>query len=235
MTKKIAVVGATGRMGKLALELIEDAQDLSVYAALDSKSELTAAIGADAIFDVTRLDVSAGVVAFAQANQIPIVVGTSGWSKDKLATLDSNGSAVIVIPNFSVGSMLATRFAAEAAKFFDSIEIIEAHHAGKVDSPSGTAVRTAELIAASRGNTALVPGVGQEARGEVVSGVPVHSLRLEGISAKQSVLLGGESELLTISHETSSVAAYSAGILASIRFALTASGVHVGLESVLGK
>ena len=235
MTKKIAVVGATGRMGKLALELIEDAQDLSVYAALDSKSELTAAIGADAIFDVTRLDVSAGVVAFAQANQIPIVVGTSGWSKDKLATLDSNGSAVIVIPNFSVGSMLATRFAAEAAKFFDSIEIIEAHHAGKVDSPSGTAVRTAELIAASRGNTPLVPGVGQEARGEVVSGVPVHSLRLEGISAKQSVLLGGDSELLTISHETSSVAAYSAGILASIRFALTASGVHVGLESVLGK
>ena len=235
MTKKIAVVGATGRMGRLALELIEDAQDLSVYAALDSKSELTAALGADAIFDVTRLDVSVGVVAFAQENQLPIVVGTSGWSKDKLATLDSNGSAVVVIPNFSVGSMLATRFAAEAAKFFDSIEIIEAHHAGKVDSPSGTAVRTAELIAASRGNTPLVPGVGQEARGEVVAGVPVHSLRLEGVSAKQSVLLGGESELLTISHETSSVAAYSSGIFASIRFALGASGVHVGLESVLGK
>lgn len=164
MTKKIAVVGATGRMGKLALELIEASQDLSVFAALDSKSELTAALGADAIFDVTRLDVSENVVAFAQTNQLPIVVGTSGWSKDKLAGLDSNGSAVVVIPNFSVGSMLATRFAAEAAKFFDSIEIIEAHHAGKVDSPSGTAVRTAELIAANRGNTPLVPGVGQEAR-----------------------------------------------------------------------
>lgn len=235
MTKKIAVVGATGRMGKLALELIEASQDLSVFAALDSKSELTAALGADAIFDVTRLDVSENVVAFAQTNQLPIVVGTSGWSKDKLAGLDSNGSAVVVIPNFSVGSMLATRFAAEAAKFFDSIEIIEAHHAGKVDSPSGTAVRTAELIAANRGNTPLVPGVGQEARGEVVAGVPVHSLRLEGVSAKQSVLLGGESELLTISHETSSVQAYSAGILASIRFALTTNGVHVGLESVLNK
>lgn len=235
MTKKIAVVGATGRMGKLALELIEASQDLSVFVALDSKSELSAALGADAIFDVTRLDVSENVVAFAQANQLPIVVGTSGWSKDKLAGLDSSGSAVVVIPNFSVGSMLATRFAAEAAKFFDSIEIIEAHHAGKVDSPSGTAVRTAELIAANRGNTPLVPGVGQEARGEVVAGVPVHSLRLEGVSAKQSVLLGGESELLTISHETSSVQAYSAGILASIRFALTANGVHVGLESVLNK
>jgi 4-hydroxy-tetrahydrodipicolinate reductase len=201
-------------MGKLALELLDDAQDLSVFAALDSRSELNAAIGADAIFDVTRLDVSEGVVAFAQANSIPVVVGTSGWSAGKLATLDAKGSAVVVIPNFSVGSMLATRFAAEAAKFFDSIEIVEAHHAG---------------------HTPLVPGVGQEARGQVVAGVTVHSLRLEGISAKQSVLLSGESELLTISHETSSVAAYSAGILASIRFALNTTGVHVGLESVLAK
>jgi 4-hydroxy-tetrahydrodipicolinate reductase len=233
VTKKIAVVGATGRMGKLALDLIEASQDLSVFAALDSKSELTEFLGADAIFDVTRLDVSESVVAFAQANSIPVVVGTSGWSKDKLAGLEANGSAVVVIPNFSVGSMLATRFAAEAAKFFDSIEIVEAHHAGKVDSPSGTAVRTAELIAASRENTPLVPGVGQEARGEIVAGVPIHSLRLAGVSAKQSVLLGGTSELLTISHETSSVAAYSVGILASLRFALGATGVHVGLESVL--
>lgn len=235
MTKKIAVVGATGRMGKLALELIDDSQDLSVFAALDSSSELNSILGADAVFDVTRLDVSERVVAFSQENSIPVVVGTSGWSAGKLGALDSNGSAVVVIPNFSVGSMLATRFAAEAAKFFDSIEIIEAHHAGKVDSPSGTAVRTAELIATSRGNTPLLPGMGQEARGEVVAGVPIHSLRLEGVNAKQSVLLGGESELLTISHETNSVAAYSAGILASIRFALTASGVHVGLESVLSK
>jgi 4-hydroxy-tetrahydrodipicolinate reductase len=233
VTKKIAVVGATGRMGKLALELIEASQDLSVFAALDSKTELTEALGADLMFDVTRLDVSESVVAFAQANSIPVVVGTSGWSKDKLAGLDANGSAVVVIPNFSVGSMLASRFAAEAAKFFDSIEIVEAHHAGKIDSPSGTAVRTAELIAASRENTPLVPGVGQEARGEVVAGVPIHSLRLAGVSAKQSVILGGTAELLTISHETSSVAAYSAGILASLRFALGATGVHVGLESVL--
>lgn len=220
-------------MGKLALELIADSADLSVFATLDSKSELTSALGADAIFDVTRLDVSTEVVAFARANSIPIVVGTSGWSAQKLSSLAANGSAVVVIPNFSVGSMLASRFAAEAAKFFDSIEIVETHHAGKVDSPSGTAIRTAEQIAASRGNTPLIPGVGQEARGEIVSGVPIHSLRLEGAIAKQSVLLGGESELLTISHEASSVGAYSAGILASIRFALGATGVHVGLESVL--
>lgn len=233
MTKKIAVVGATGRMGKLALSLIEGAQDLNIFAALDSKSELTAALGADLIFDVTRLDVSEGVVSFAQSNGIPVVVGTSGWSAAKLGQLDNAGSAVVVIPNFSIGSMLATRFAAEAAKFFDSIEIVEAHHAGKVDSPSGTAVRTAELISEARGNTPLVPGVGQQARGEIVAGVPIHSLRLKGVSAKQDVILGGTSELLTISHETSSVEAYSAGILASIRFALGATGVHVGLESVI--
>lgn len=220
-------------MGKLALELIKDSSDLEVFAALDSKSELGEVLGADLILDLTRLDVSESVVAFAQANSIPVVVGTSGWSKDKVAGLDSDGSAVVIIPNFSIGSMLATKFAAEAARYFGSIEIVETHHAGKVDSPSGTAVRTAELISANRGEAKLIPGVGQEARGEVVAGVPIHSLRLEGVSAKQSVFLGGDSEVLTINHETSSISAYSAGILASIRFGLKATGVSVGIESVL--
>ncbi|MFM1785445.1 MAG: hypothetical protein RLZZ108_469 [Actinomycetota bacterium] len=220
-------------MGKLALELIKDSSDLEVFAALDSKSELGEVLGADLILDLTRLDVSESVVAFAQANSIPVVVGTSGWSKDKVAGLDSDGSAVVIIPNFSIGSMLATKFAAEAAKYFGSIEIVETHHAGKVDSPSGTAVRTAELISANRGEAKLIPGVGQEARGEVVAGVPIHSLRLEGVSAKQSVFLGGDSEVLTINHETSSIAAYSAGILASIQFGLKSTGISVGLESVL--
>lgn len=233
MTTKIAVVGASGRMGALALALIKDASDLTLHAALDSKSDLNEALGADVIFDVTRLEVSERVVEFASANSIPVVVGTSGWSADKLAKYASVSSAVVVIPNFSVGSMLATRFASEAAKYFDSIEIVETHHAGKIDSPSGTAVRTAELIAKNRDGAPLVPGAGQTARGEIVAGVPIHSLRLKGVSAKQEVNLGGESELLTISHETSSVNAYSQGILASIRFAAKASGLHVGLESVL--
>ena len=233
MTIKVAVVGATGRMGKLALELIRDAADLEIHAALDSSSELSQISGADVIFDVTKLEVSERVVNFAVENEIPVVVGTSGWSAGKLSALGRPKSAVVVIPNFSVGSMLATRFAAEAAKYFSNIEIIEAHHAGKIDSPSGTAVRTAELIASNRGETLLVQGVGQTARGEIVAGVPIHSLRLAGVNAKQDVVLGGSSELLTISHETSSIEAYSAGILAAIRFAATASGVHVGLEAVL--
>lgn len=240
MTIKVAVVGATGRMGKLALDLIDAAQDMHLHASLDSKNELIDALGADVIFEVTRLEVSQKVVQFAVAHAIPVVVGTSGWSAQKLAELDKDlqkapEASVIVIPNFSIGSMLASSFAAQAATFFNSIEIVEAHHAGKIDSPSGTAVRTAEMIAEARKDLTqpLIPGVGQPARGEIIAGVPIHSLRLSGVSAKQDVLFGGESELLTISHETSSVAAYSQGILLSMRAALKLSGLTVGLQSVV--
>lgn len=239
MRISVAVVGATGRMGKLALDLIDASQDLELYAALDSKSDIAQTIGADVVFDVTKFEVSQSVVAHAIANNQKLVVGTSGWSANHLQQLEkqlqASAAAIVVVPNFSVGSMLATIFAAEAAKHFDSIEIIEAHHAGKIDSPSGTAVRTAELIAGAReGKPVLLPGAGQQARGEVVAGVPIHSLRINGVSAKQEVLLGGESELLTLSHETTSVRAYTSGILASIRFAAKSTGLTVGLQSVLG-
>jgi 4-hydroxy-tetrahydrodipicolinate reductase len=144
-------------------------------------------------------------------------------------------AGILLIPNFSIGSMLASSFAAQAGKFFDSIEIVEAHHAGKIDSPSGTAVRTAEMIAESRkGMTQpMLPGVGQEARGEVVAGIPIHSIRLAGVSAKQDVVFGGESEVLTISHEVSSIRSYVHGILLSIRSAATSSGLVVGLQAVI--
>ena len=239
MSISVAVVGATGRMGKLTLDLIEASQDLELFAALDSKSDIAQTIGADVVIDLTRFDVSQSVVEHAVANNQKLVVGTSGWSASHLQQLEkklqSSEAAVVVVPNFSVGSMLATKFATEAAKFFDSIEIVEAHHAGKVDSPSGTAVRTAELIAGARdGKPILLPGVGQQARGEIIAGVPIHSLRINGVSAKQDVFLGGESELLTLSHETTSVRAYVAGILASIRFAAKSTGLTVGLQNVLG-
>ena len=145
------------------------------------------------------------------------------------------GAAVIIIPNFSIGSMLATKFAAEAAKFYDSMEIVEAHHAGKIDSPSGTAVRTAELMAAARADKTqpLIPGVGQEARGQVVAGVPIHSIRLAGVSAKQDVLFGGDNEVLSLHHEVTSTRAYIAGILLCLRHAVSAEGLLVGLQSVV--
>ena len=244
MTIKVAVVGATGRMGKLALDLIDGAQDLTLHAALDSKSELTDALGADVIFEVTRLEVSEKVADFAIANGIKLVIGTSGWSSNKLTVLENDiakanhagaAAAVVVVPNFSVGSMLGSKFAAMAAKFFDSIEIVEAHHAGKIDSPSGPAVRTAEMISDARGGKSiLLPGVGQEARGQVVAGVPIHSLRLEGVSAQQEVLLGGESDVLKIAHEVTSIRSYVTGILKSLRYTAEAKGLTVGLQSVLG-
>jgi 4-hydroxy-tetrahydrodipicolinate reductase len=237
MTIKVAVVGATGRMGKLAIDLIDSAQDLSLHASLNSTSSLDELVGADVVFDVTKLEVSERVVSFCVAHQLPLVIGTSGWSAIRLTSLESEvfkaQATVVVVPNFSIGSMLATRFAAEAAKHFASVEIVEAHHAGKIDSPSGTAIRTAEIIAESREEIGLVPGVGQAARGEIVAGVPIHSLRLRGVSAKQDVLLGAESELLTISHEVTSVAAYAGGILAAIRFACVNEGFFVGLDQVV--
>lgn len=240
MTIKVAVVGATGRMGKLVLDLIDASQHTSLHAALDSKSELSEVLGADVVFEVTRLEVSEQVVDYCVANGLKVVVGTSGWSAQKLAALEgklaaSPSAAVLVIPNFSIGSMLASSFAAQAAKFFDSIEIVEAHHAGKIDSPSGTAVRTAEMIHESRkGMTQpLIAGVGQTARGEVVAGVPIHSLRLAGVSAKQDIHFGGTSEVLTISHEVSSINSYAHGIMASIQVAAKASGLLVGLQSVI--
>jgi len=242
MSISVAVVGATGRMGKLALDLIDASQDLRLHAALDSKTELSAAVGANVVFDVTRFEVSEAVVAFCIENDLKVVVGTSGWSASKLAALEPKlaahpNAAVLLIPNFSIGSMLASKFAAEAAAFFDSIEIVEAHHAGKIDSPSGTAVRTAEMIANARVEAGLtqplLPGVGQPARGQVAAGIPIHSLRLEGISAKQDVLFGGESELLTISHEATSVKAYQTGILLAIRVAEASVGLTVGLQSVV--
>jgi 4-hydroxy-tetrahydrodipicolinate reductase len=241
MTIKVAVVGATGRMGKLALELVDAAQDLTLHAALDSKSELTQALGADVVFDVTLPDVSPTVVKFCLDNGLKVVVGTSGWSAAKLASVEAQlksapaTAAVIIIPNFSIGSMLASKFAALAAPYFESIEIVEAHHAGKIDSPSGTAVRTAEMIGTAREalTQPLIPGVGQEARGQVVAGVPIHSMRLAGVSAKQEVYFGGIDEVLTISHDTVSTRAYTQGILLCVRKAPAVTGLVVGLQAVI--
>jgi len=241
MTIKVAVVGATGRMGKLALELIDAAQDLSLHAALNSKSQLAELDGADVVFDVTLPEISPSVVEYCVANGLKVVVGTSGWSAAKLAVVEKqletapSSTAVIVIPNFSIGSMLASKFAALAAPYYESIEIVEAHHAGKIDSPSGTAVRTAEMIASARADLTqpLIPGVGQEARGQVVAGVPVHSLRLAGVSAKQEVYFGGIDEVLTIAHDTVSTKAYTAGILLCLRKSVAASGLTVGLQAIV--
>ena len=241
VTIRVAVAGATGKMGRLAIGLIEASDDLELHAALDSSSSLDEMLGADVALDVTHPAASAGIVEFATGAGIPIVVGTSGWSKDRIAEIaqfvrgHEDAGAVLFVPNFSIGSVLGTAFAALAARFFDSIEIVEAHHAGKVDSPSGTAVRTAELIGDARAAVGPVsaPHADQRARGQLVSGVPVHSLRLSGLLAEQRVVLGGDGETLTIAHSTVSSSAYEAGILIALRRAPSASGVIVGLDALL--
>ena len=240
MTTKVAVVGATGKMGQLVSQIIETSTEFELHSQIDSKGELSEMLGADIAVDVTLPSVSQSVVEFAVAHGINVLVGTSGWSSDRITALDRriNGNlavGVIIVPNFSIGSVLATSFSAMAAKFFDSIEIVESHHASKIDSPSGTAVRTAELMGTARASIGPVaaPHVDQRARGQQVSSIPIHSLRLQGIVAKQDVVFGGNGEVLTISHETLAPTAYEAGILLALRASTSARGVVVGLDKLI--
>ncbi|WP_022881787.1 4-hydroxy-tetrahydrodipicolinate reductase [Gryllotalpicola ginsengisoli] len=245
MSIRVAVVGATGRLGSAATALLERTEGYEVVARLDSTSSPEDMLGApeapsDVVLDVSLPQVSPGVVEFAITHGRNVVVGTSGWSAERLAGLRTllarhPERGAIVVPNFALGSALGTAFAAAASRFFDAIEIIEAHGPGKIDSPSGTAVRTAELIQAARGELGPVqaPHVDQRARGQQVGSVPIHSLRLPGISAKQDVVLGGEGETLTITHSVLGPAAYSSGILLAVRKGVDQLGLAVGLDALI--
>lgn len=233
---RVAIFGASGRLGALAAQLVTESADLELHAAIGSRDDHAAARGADVLFDATRFDASRQIVEFALAERIPVVVGTSGWSAERVAELGTVHSPVLVVPNFSLGSVLGSALAALAAPYFDTVDIVETHHAGKLDSPSGTAIRTAELIADARRATGLegsVPGAGQEARGELVAGVPVHSLRQVGVSAEQRVVLGRSGETLRIEHVTTSQDAYADGILLALRRVADLDGVTVGLDALL--
>lgn len=233
---RVAVVGASGRLGSLAVELIERTDDLTLHAAIGSRDSLDAIAGADVVFDATTFTVSALVVERALSEHIPVVVGTSGWTAERVSALGTVHSPVLIVPNFSLGSVLGTSIAALAAPFFDTVDIVETHHAGKLDSPSGTAIRTAELISDARRATGMegaVPGAGQPARGELVAGVPVHSLREVGVLAEQRVVLGRSGESLRIEHVTTSNESYADGILLALRRVSGLSGVTVGLDALL--
>jgi len=240
MTTRVAVIGATGKMGRLVSGLIEETDGYEVVARLDSKSPLSDMLGADVAVDLTVPGVSQSVVDFAVDNGLRVLVGTSGWSQERIDALahrlvGRDDVGVVIIPNFSIGSVLGSAFAALAARFFDSIEIVEAHQASKVDSPSGTAVRTAELIGRARAGLGPVsaPHTDQRARGQQVASIPVHSLRLNGLIARQDVIFGGAGETLTISHNTVSTASYERGILLALAATLDARGVTVGLDRIV--
>lgn len=227
---RVGVLGATGRLGAAAVGAIESASDLEAVV-LDPRGDLDLA-GVDVAFDATILAASERIVDAAVRQGVPIVVGTSGWGAARVDALrDRGATGVRVVPNFSIGSVVGTHLATIAARHLGAVEIVETHHARKVDAPSGTAVRTAEAIAAVRAVDAPTPD--EPGRGTLVAGIPVHALRLPGVSARQEVVLGGTGETLTIRHDTLGHEAYAAGILLALR-ATPPVGVVVGLDDLLG-
>lgn len=242
----VAVLGANGRMGAEAVKAIEAAADLKLVAALgrgDSLDDLVAA-GAQVVVDLTVPESTEANVRFAVGHGMHAVVGTTGWDAGRLADLEAllagkPGVGVLIAPNFALGSVLASAFAAKASKYFDSVEIVELHHPDKVDAPSGTAVRTAQLISAERAaagvgaspdaTTTELPG----ARGCDVDGVRVHSVRLRGLVAHQEVLLGGAGEQLTLRHDSFDRASFMPGVLLGVRNISGKPGLTVGLDGYL--
>jgi 4-hydroxy-tetrahydrodipicolinate reductase len=247
MTKlRVAVIGARGRMGSEAVRAVRAAGDLELVAALgrDHRREALTEAGAQVAVELTHPDAVMANVEFCVRNGIHAVVGTTGWTEERLATLrgqlaDAPGTGVLIAPNFSIGAVLTMRFARAAARFFESAEVVELHHPAKADAPSGTSLRTAQLVAEARRAAGLGPQPDATtraldgARGADVDGVPVHSLRLRGLVAHQEVLLGGEGELLTIRHDSMHHASFMPGLLLGVRRVPDAPGLTFGLEHFL--
>ncbi|MCI4040670.1 MULTISPECIES: 4-hydroxy-tetrahydrodipicolinate reductase [unclassified Streptomyces] len=243
---RVAVLGAKGRIGSEAVRAIEAADDLELVAALGrgDKLETLADAGAQAVVELTTPASVMGNLDFCVRHGIHAVVGTTGWTDERLAQLttwldNSPGTGVLIAPNFSIGAVLTMKFAAQAARWFESVEVVELHHPNKADAPSGTATRTAQLIAAARAEAGSAPQPDATAtaldgaRGADVDGVPVHAIRLRGLLAHQEVLLGGEGETLTIRHDSLHHSSFMPGILLGVRRVATTPGLTFGLEHFL--
>ena len=234
-------------MGSAACAAVEAADDLELVARLGSADPLPLLTDAEAevAVDLTRPDAVMDNLRFCIENGIHAVVGTSGFDDERLARLrgllgDAPGVGVLVAPNFAVGAVLMMRFAEQASRFFESVEIVELHHPDKADAPSGTARRTAELIAAARRDAGLGPMPDATAtaldgaRGARVEGVPVHSVRARGLVAHQEVILGTTGETLTIRHDSYDRESFMPGVLLGIREVGSRPGLTVGLDALLG-
>lgn len=243
---KVAVLGANGRMGSEAVAAVQAAPDMELVAALgrkDSLQEVTAA-GATHLVDLTVPDSTEDNVTFAVRHGIHAVVGTTGWDVARRERLQNELAAqpqvgVLIAPNFALGSVLASAFAGVAARYFESAEVVELHHPQKVDAPSGTAVRTAELMASSRREHGVAPSPDATetqldgARGAVVDDIHVHSVRLRGLVAHQEVLLGSAGEQLTIRHDSFDRTSFMPGVLLGLREAASRPGLTFGLDGYL--
>ncbi|MFZ0325370.1 MAG: 4-hydroxy-tetrahydrodipicolinate reductase [Actinomycetes bacterium] len=243
---RIAVIGASGRMGRQTAAAVDSAADLELVASIDRDGLVAQAVAAsaDVLVDFTTPAASPTLVGEAVRHGLHVVVGTSGYDQQRLDDLaelltDHPTVGVVVVPNFALGAVLLMRFAREAAPWFESVEVIELHHPDKVDAPSGTAQHTAHEIAAAR-SAAGVPRAPDAtvtaltgARGANVDGVPVHSVRLRGLVAHEEVLLGNHGEALTIRHDSFDRESFMPGVLMAVRQVGGRPGLTVGLEPLL--
>jgi 4-hydroxy-tetrahydrodipicolinate reductase len=238
---KVGVLGARGRVGVEVCKAVEAAPDMELVAGVDKDDPIEALEGAEVVVDFTHPDVVMGNLRWLIEHGIHPVVGTTGFDAERLDTVRgwlaaSPGTNCLIAPNFGIGAVLMMHFAQQAARYFESVEIIELHHPNKADAPSGTARRTAELVAEARakaGAGAMPDATSSQldgARGADVEGVHVHSVRLSGLIAHQEVLLGGGGETLTIRHDTMNRAAFTPGVLLGVRRVGELPGLTVGLE-----
>ncbi|MGI6032343.1 MAG: 4-hydroxy-tetrahydrodipicolinate reductase [Coriobacteriales bacterium] len=258
---KVLVSGALGRMGSEICKTVDAADDLELVAGVDPMAKEGATVGKDGapvftelagaidaaqpevMIDFTRPDAAEGNLRCALGKGVNCVLGTTGLSEEKLQQIfdeSATGDAALFhAPNFTTGAVLMMLFAQQAAKYFPDAEVIELHHDGKRDAPSGTAIRTARMIAANKGEESTAPGKETElegyegARGADVAGVPVHSVRTAGFVAHQEVIFGSMGQTLTIRHDSIDRASYMPGILMAVRAIDGLSGVTVGLENLM--
>jgi 4-hydroxy-tetrahydrodipicolinate reductase len=244
---RVGVLGARGRMGSETCRAVDAADDLDLVAMVEAGDWLfgVADAGAQVVVDFTSPAVVLDNIRWCIDEGIHCVVGTSGFDAERIATVQrwvdeaASGVGVLIAPNFAVGAVLTMRFAQLAARFFESVEIVELHHPKKVDAPSGTAARTAALVAAARAQAGLGPAPDATttaldgARGPSVEGVPVHSVRLSGLVAHQEVLLGTTGETLTLRHDSYDRVSFMPGVLLAVRSVSSRPGLTVGLETLL--
>ena len=244
---RVGVLGARGRMGSETCKAVDAAEDLDLVAMVDAGDWLfsVADAGAQVVVDFTHPDVVLDNIRWCIDEGIHCVVGTTGFDDERIATVqrwvdEAPGVGVMIAPNFAIGAVLCMRFAAVAARYFESVEVVELHHPGKADAPSGTAARTARLVAESRDAAGLGPPPDattmalEGAGGANVAGVPVHSVRLAGLVAHQEVLLGTTGETLTLRHDSFDRVSFMPGVLLAVRTVPSRPGLTVGLESLLG-
>ncbi|MBO3746562.1 4-hydroxy-tetrahydrodipicolinate reductase [Streptosporangiaceae bacterium NEAU-GS5] len=240
---RVGVLGARGRVGVEVCKAVHAADDMELVAAVGKDDSFDELLAAEVVVDFTHPDVVMGNLEWVIGHGIHAVVGTTGFDAARLETVRGwvagGKSNILIAPNFGIAAVLMMRFAQQAARFFDSVEIIELHHPNKADAPSGTARRTAELVAEARAKAGV--GASPDAttvalegtRGATVEGVHVHAIRLAGLIAHQEVLLGGDGETLTIRHDTMSRSSFTPGVLLGVRRIADLPGLTVGLDSLL--